>query len=114
MAKLTLLILLLLIPAALTDDLQIATTLNETAVAYHTQGRYSDAVPLLQRALSISERLLTPGDPNIAIVANNLAGNEIKLGKFADAEILLKRALSILDTPSNPDKMALAATLSNL
>ena len=43
------------------EDLRFATSLNNLALLYYTQGRYAEAEPLYQRALAIREMALVYG-----------------------------------------------------
>ena len=52
----------------------VATSLNNLAELYKTQGHYAKAEPLYKRALSIKEKALGPNHPNVATSLNNLAG----------------------------------------
>ena len=60
------------------------------------QGRYSEAVPLAQRALALYEKVLGPDHPDVATALNNLAELYRRQGRYADAEPLVsKRSLAI-------------------
>ena len=77
------------------DHPSVATTLNNLAGLYNTQGHYAKAEPLYKRALSIEEKALGPDHPSVATTLNNLAGLYHTQGHYAKAEPLYKRALSI-------------------
>ncbi len=51
----------------------VAASLNNLAVLYRDQGKYTEAEPLYQRALAIWEKALGPEHPNVATSLNNLA-----------------------------------------
>ena len=55
------------------DHPNVATSLNNLAVLYKTQGRYADAEPLYKRSLAIREKALGPDHPDVATSLNNLA-----------------------------------------
>ncbi len=55
------------------QDPRSATSLNNLALLYYAQGKYTQAEPLYQRALVIYERALGPEHPNVATGLNNLA-----------------------------------------
>ena len=57
-----------------TQDPRHATSLNNLADLYRTQGRYGDAEPLFKRSLGIREKTLGPEHPGVAASLNNLAG----------------------------------------
>ncbi len=50
-----------------------ATSLNNLALLYDSQGKYEQAEPLYQRALHIREQVLGPEHPDTAQSLNNLA-----------------------------------------
>ena len=62
---------------------------------YSSQGKYSEAEPLLKRSLSICEGKLGPNDPRLAKVLNNLAELYRKIGKEEEASELEERAKKI-------------------
>jgi tetratricopeptide (TPR) repeat protein len=55
------------------EHASVTTSLNDLALLYNNQGRYADAEPLYQRALTISEKALGPGHPHVTGSLNNLA-----------------------------------------
>ena len=50
----------------------MARSLNNLALLYNAQGRYSEAEPLLVESLRMSKRLLRADHPNTVIVRRNL------------------------------------------
>jgi tetratricopeptide (TPR) repeat protein len=74
---------------------QFASSLNNLAELYRSQGRYSEAEPLYLRALSISEQQLGFDHPNTASSLNNLALLRETQGKYTEACTLAQRALVI-------------------
>src|SRR5262249_27387098 len=66
-------------------------------------GRYSEAVPIAQRALSLAEQLYGPDHPDVGSCVNNLAELYRALGRYADAEPLYRRALAIWEKALGPD-----------
>ncbi len=73
------------------DDPRLAESLNGLAVVYREQGRYTEAEPLLKRALAIREKALGPAHSDVIQSLSNLAGLYQTQGRHADAEPLLKR-----------------------
>src|SRR3712207_8731720 len=53
----------------------IAISLHNLASLYHTQGRYEEAAPLLQRALAICEQALGAEHPLTQTVQHHLAAH---------------------------------------
>ncbi len=66
-------------------------------------GHYSDAEPLLIRALKINEEALGPEHPKVAQSLNNLAVLYNAQGKYAEAEPLYKWALLIAEKALGPE-----------
>jgi Tfp pilus assembly protein PilF len=80
----------------------------------YTAARFSEAEPLLRRALAIAEAAHGPYDPSVAPVLNNLAAILQKTGSLSEAEHLLRRALAIAEAVSGPDHPNVATALNNL
>ncbi|MBT9136741.1 MAG: Photosystem I assembly protein Ycf3 [Firmicutes bacterium] len=72
---------------------------------YSEQGKYDEALPLYQRALAISERILGPDHPNVAGSLNNLAMLYSEQGKYDEALPLYQRALEIYESALGPDDL---------
>lgn len=73
----------------------VATSLNNLAYLYKSQGRRSEAEHLYRRSLEIRERKLGAEHPAVAISLNNLAGLYDSQGKYSKAEPLYARSLAI-------------------
>jgi len=95
------------------DNFLLATSLNNLAELYRTQGKYAEAEPLHQRALAIWEKALGPGHPNVAMSLNNLANLYHRQGKYAEAEPLYQRALAIDEEALGPEHPNVATSLEN-
>jgi tetratricopeptide (TPR) repeat protein len=93
------------------DDLGL---LNATAVALLDAGQYAKAEPLLQRALTIWEKVLGPEHPDVATSLNNLALLYRVQGQYAKAEPLYQRALTIWEKALGPEHPDVALSLNNL
>jgi CHAT domain-containing protein/Tfp pilus assembly protein PilF len=96
---------------------------NETEVSvangwlgyiYESMGRYDDAEPLLERSLTLREKVLGPDHPDLAAPLNNLAGLYDIRGRYADAEPLYKRSLALREKALGPDHPDVAMSLNNL
>ncbi len=92
----------------------VATSLNNLAVLYKTQGKYAEAEPLYKRALAIKERALGPEHPDVATTLNNLAELYYLRGKYAEAKPLFKRALAIKEKALGAEHPHVATTLNDL
>ena len=91
-----------------------ANDLNRQVIQLYNQGRYSEAIPLAQRTLTIREKALGPDHPDVAVALNNLAELYRVQGRYADAEPLYKRALAIREKALGPDHPDVAQSLNNL
>ncbi|HEY9683768.1 MAG TPA: tetratricopeptide repeat protein [Oculatellaceae cyanobacterium] len=97
-----------------TDDLKVAQTLNQMTHLFIKQGRYEEALPSLNRALTIRRKKL--GEANIltAETLGNLALVDEKLGKDEDAEKLYKEVLEIKEKKLGDNSPSVAITKTNL
>jgi CHAT domain-containing protein len=100
--------------AALAQGLDEAYDLTQQVTQLYNQGRYSEATPLAQRALTIREKILGPDHPDVATSLNNLAELYQTQGRYADAEPFYKRALGIWEKTLGPDHPNVALSLNNL
>jgi tetratricopeptide (TPR) repeat protein len=82
--------------------------------ALHLLGDYTDAQPAYERALPLSERLLGPEHPNVALSLNNLALLYDDQGRYAAAEPLHQRALALRERGLGPEHPDVAQSLNNL
>jgi CHAT domain-containing protein/tetratricopeptide (TPR) repeat protein len=86
----------------------------KAAEELYQAGKYSEAIPLAQRALAIREKSLGRDHPDVAYSLNYLAvlyGNQ---GRYADAEPLYKRSLAIWEKSLGRDHPYVALSLNNL
>nr|WP_255143896.1 tetratricopeptide repeat protein [Synechococcus sp. EJ6-Ellesmere] len=79
-----------------------------------TQGHYSQAEPLHQRALAISEQVLGPDHPSVATNLTNLAELYRSQGLYIQAERIYQRAKAINEKVLGPDHPVTALSLNNL
>ena len=99
------------------DHPQLATHLNNLALLYKSQGRYSDAEPLYQQALEIDRRTLAADHPKLATHLNNLANLYQSQGRYSEAEPLLLQALEIYEYSlgvGHPDTITVRANYAML
>ena len=66
--------------------------LNERAVKFYQQGRYSEGVQVAEEALKVVEKTFGPEHPNVTTVLRNMAECYKKTGKKNEAEKLEERA----------------------
>jgi len=96
------------------DDTIVATTLNNLAGLYRSQGKYKKAELLYKRSLGIRETKLGKDHPDVAATLNNLAALYRSQGKYKEAEPLYKRSLWIRETKLGKHHPDVATTLNNL
>ena len=63
-----------------------ATELNKKVIELYNAGRYSDAIPIAQRALALREKARGRDHPDVAESLNNLALLYDKQDRYAEAE----------------------------
>ncbi len=73
----------------------MAKSLSDQGLLYIHQGKYSQAEPLLKRALAIYEKVLEPNHRDVASVLQYLGLLYTEQGKYAEAKPLLARARAI-------------------
>lgn len=81
--------------AAYTQSLEEAEKLNSLGLSLINQGRFKDAMPVLQHSLAVRESALGPMHFNTAISLNNLGEVYKRIGDYAKASSLLERSLEI-------------------
>lgn len=75
---------------------------------------YSDAEPLMRRALAIDEASYGPDHPEVATDLSNLASLLQATNRLAEAEPLMRRALAIDEARPSSDHPGVAIRLNNL
>jgi tetratricopeptide (TPR) repeat protein len=74
------------------DSPEVATSLNNLAQVYITEGRDTDAIPLLERSLTIQEKALDPEHPALRRTLIVLGEVYRRVGRSEDAFITDVRA----------------------
>jgi CHAT domain-containing protein/tetratricopeptide (TPR) repeat protein len=96
------------------QNLGEAEALNRKVTELFSAGKYEEAIPLVQRVLSMGEKTFGPDHPLIATPLNNLAMLYRAQGRYADAEPPFKRSLAIFEKAFGPDHPNVATSLTNL
>ncbi len=96
------------------DEMGEARDLLNLGSVYRAERAFPQAEAALRASLAIRERILAPGDREIAIAANNLGALLRDLKRFDQSEPLLERALMIWQKTLPPDHPLIAASLNNL
>ncbi|MCA2722865.1 MAG: tetratricopeptide repeat protein [Microcystis sp. M048S1] len=73
----------------------VASSLNNLAALYDSQGRYTEAEPLYLQALDLRKQLLGDNHPLVALSLNNLAYLYDSQGRYTEAEPLYLEAINI-------------------
>jgi tetratricopeptide (TPR) repeat protein len=70
---------------------EVATSLGNLALLYHSQGRSAEAEPLFKRALMLGERRLGPSHPTVLTILQNYVVHLQHTSRQAEAEPLIAR-----------------------
>jgi tetratricopeptide (TPR) repeat protein len=81
----------------------VATSLNNLAGLYRSQGRYEEAEPLYRDALAMYKRLLGEAHPDVASSLFNLGALRYNQGRYSEALALLLQAQPIYLSQLGPD-----------
>ncbi len=73
----------------------MAANLSNLAGCYYKQGKYTEAEPLIKRALAIEENALGPEHPRVAASLMNYAALLRKTGRTTEAAKMEDRAKAI-------------------
>jgi hypothetical protein len=91
-----------------------ARLLSQAGVLLLAKARYSEAEPLLRRALAVDEASFGDAHPNVAPDLNNLAALLQATNRLAEAEPLMRRALAIDEAILGGAQPNVAIRLNNL
>jgi hypothetical protein len=91
-----------------------ARLIGAQGVLQFCKAAYSDAEPLMRRALAIDEASYGSDHPNVATALNNLAALLQATNRLAEAEPLMRRALAIDEASYGSDHPNVATDLNNL
>jgi CHAT domain-containing protein/Flp pilus assembly protein TadD len=91
-----------------------AQKLEQQAWELEIQGKYSEAIPLVQRSLLLWEKALGAEHPTVAYSLNYLATLYKEQGNYNGAEPLYLRALAINEKVEGKDSPIVASILNNL
>lgn len=92
---------------------RVATSLSALALLYTEQGNYTQAEPLIKRALAIREKL-SMGDLDVARSLRQLASLYQAQGKYDRVEPLIQRSITILEKVYGKENRDVARSLGNL
>ncbi len=100
--------------SARADDLAEAKALAAQAAQLSQQGRYAEAVPLVERALAIREKAAGPLDVDTVLLTIDLAELYRNQGQYAKAEPLFTRLLTLSEKATGEDRAFTAFALNGL
>jgi len=100
--------------AGMDPRLAEAQRITDEAKTLLDAGKYAEAVPKVEQAISLREAVLGPSHPEVAGSLGNLASLYLKMGKLDEAEPLLDRALRIQEAARGKDHPEVATVLHNL
>jgi CHAT domain-containing protein/Tfp pilus assembly protein PilF len=96
------------------QSLDEVAAINKEIAQLYEQGKFSEAVPMAQRALAIRQASLGSNHVDVAQSLTNLGILYAILGRNSDAEPLFKRSLDIYEKTYGPNHPDVSAALSNL
>jgi serine/threonine-protein kinase len=96
------------------DELMLAVSLNNLGTTLIRGDRLAESVGPLEESLSIRERVLGEGHPDVAKTLNNLGSTLERQGRLAEAEPRYRRALEIKQERLGRDHPSVAIGLNNL
>lgn len=96
------------------QDPRLGISLNNLAVLYEEQLKFSQAEPLCERAIAFDERTLGPNHQDVADKQRSLALMYMSEGKFMQAEPLYKRLLEINEKTYGPNDLKVSFSLDTL
>ncbi|MCL1466882.1 tetratricopeptide repeat protein [Argonema galeatum] len=95
-------------------ETDLSESLHNLANLYYSQGRYSEAEPLLLQGLELRKRWLGDEHPDVATSLNNLANLYYSQGRYSEAEPLLLQTLELRKRLLGDEHPDVATSLNNL
>jgi len=96
------------------DPLVLAGLLHNLGGLAHARGDATAGIPLAERGLSMRERVLGAGHPDVARDLNALGALYHLAGRLGDAAQAYQRALAVFEEHYRPDHYEVAMTCANL
>jgi tetratricopeptide (TPR) repeat protein len=96
------------------DCPELADSLDRLGLLYYKQGRYLEAEPLLQKALTLKQTLLGSDHLDVANNLNNLANLYVLQGRYSKAEPIYLQSLEIRKSQLGEYHPLIAISLNNL
>ncbi|WP_238178440.1 CHAT domain-containing tetratricopeptide repeat protein [Calothrix sp. 336/3] len=95
-------------------QLQEVEKLTQQVLTLIQQGKYTEAIPLLEKVLAILEKVLGKEHPDVANSLNSLAALYYSQGNYSKAELLLVRSLAIREKVLGGEHPDVAGSLNSL
>jgi tetratricopeptide (TPR) repeat protein len=96
------------------ENLKTLETMNGLVVALERHGKYSEAEPLCQQALTLCKKLSGKEHPNTLVSMNNLAQLLWNQGKYSEAEPIFRQTLALLEKVLGNEHPNTLRTINNL
>ncbi len=96
------------------DEAKSLESLNDEVVRLYGLGRFDEMIALAERSLALSQKVLGPEHPDVALALNNLGAAYQAKGDYARAEPLYERSLAIREPALGPEHPDVAGSLNNL
>jgi tetratricopeptide (TPR) repeat protein len=95
-------------------DERLGASLTGLGLAYSAQRKFTDAEPVLRRAVAVKEKVLGPDSPDFARALLDLGALYRLKDEHAKAEPPIRRAVAILESALGPEHPEVAGNLTNL
>lgn len=95
------------------NDLRLASSLNNLAALYHSQGKYAFAEEHYKRALKVHENVHGADHQEVAPVLMNLALVYCVKSRYDEAEALFLKAIAIKESHFGSNAQELISVLTN-
>ncbi len=96
------------------DEVEELKQLLQQARQLSDQGKYNDAIPIVEKVLAIVENAVEPENPTVAKLVNFLGLLHYNQGNYDKAELLYQRSLAIYEKALGEDHPDVATSLHNL
>ena len=90
---------------------QVASDINNLAIALAEGGEHARAIDAYRRSLALKEQLYGPDHPDLSSSLENLVGELCAQGRYAEAEAPAERALSLVEKLGREGDLKLAWAL---
>ena len=101
-------------PQTTTPTVAEAERLLKQAADPESAGRYRDGIPVAERAASLLETSLGPGDLRVANAAMVVGTLQFRAGNYSAAATAFARALAIREKSPDAEPLAIATSLGSL